>query len=93
MTLPSNIINTATFRHFGNVIIANNPTILSPNIGLQYVQTKVAIATISKRGDMLLSKRLPVKKNSCVTSAFEKSASWQITGVTVRVFCYVTRTC
>lgn len=89
MTLPSNIINTATFRHFGNVIIANNPTILSPNIGLQYVQTKVAIATI----DMLLSKRLPVKKNSCVTSAFEKSASWQITGVTVRVFCYVTRTC
>lgn len=89
MTLPSNIINTATFRHFGNVIIANNPTILSPNIGLQYVQTKVAIATI----DMLLSKRLPVKKSSCVTSVFEKSASWQITGVTVRVFCYVTRTC
>lgn len=89
MTLPSNIINTATFRHFGNVIIANNPTILSPNIGLQYVQTKVAIATI----DMLLSKRLPVKKNSCVTSVFEKSASWQITGVTVRVFCYVTCTC
>ena len=89
MTLPSNIINTATFRHFGNVIIANNPTILSPNIGLQYVQTKVAIATI----DMLLSKRLPVKKSSCVTSVFEKSASWQITGVTVRVFCYVTCTC
>lgn len=89
MTLPSNIINTATFRHFGNVIIANNPTILSRNIGLQYVQTKVAIATI----DMLLSKRLPVKKSSCVTSVFEKSASWQITGVTVRVFCYVTRTC
>lgn len=89
MTLPSNIINTATFRHFGNVIIANNPTILSPNIGLQYVQTKVAIATI----DMLLSKRLPVKKSSCVTSVFEKSASWLITGVTVRVFCYVTRTC
>ena len=40
MTLPSNIINTATFRHFGNVIIANNPTILSRNIGSQYVQTK-----------------------------------------------------
>ena len=62
MTLPSNIINTATFRHFGNVIIADNPTILSPNIGPQCVQTRVAIATISKSGDMLLSKRLPVKK-------------------------------
>lgn len=72
MTLPSNIINTATFRHFGNVIIANNPTILSPNIGPQYVQTKVAIATVSKSGDMLLSKRLPVKKSNCVTSIFDQ---------------------
>lgn len=53
MTLPSNIINTATFRHFGNVIIANNPTILSPNIGLQYVQTKVAIATFTRQKEQL----------------------------------------
>lgn len=54
MTLPSNIINTATFRHFGNVIIANNPIILSPNIGSQCVQKKVAIETITKSGDMLI---------------------------------------
>ena len=35
-------------------------------------------------------KRLSVKKSNCVTSIFEKSASWQVTRVTVRVFSYET---
>lgn len=47
MTLPSNIINTATFRHFGNVIIGNIPQ-SSPQIqDRNNVQTKVAIETPS----------------------------------------------
>lgn len=49
MTLPSNIINTTTFRHFGNVIIVNihqYPTILSLNIGPQCIQTKVVNETV-----------------------------------------------